>query len=254
MPLPTAGLSKFAPSPQSEPQSEPQSVSPTLTTTVYYSSSSFLNNKTTTTKGDYHNDAKAQTEAITQILATHPELGYWRQKNLTPQQVQKWMELTGASLESMIQSLCHCRFEMVELDKEATKPVDNVFNWFFRVIERAGYYPRPKGYKSYLDRQLELEQKLLAEKQEKLKALEEIRQQAIAVERELAFQEMLADPASKLYQECYRRINNYAKQTKLTSIFTRAMREAFNQVMDEREQQLLAAAQEGGAAEGKTPS
>ncbi len=217
----------------------------------HYSSSSLLFKKTTTTKVENHNDTNSRTEAIAKVLATHPELGYWRQKNLSAKQVEQWMELTGASLESMIQSLCHCRFEMVDMDLERLKNVNNVFNWFYRVIERIGYYPTPKGYKSYQEKQLELEQKLLAEKQERLKALEEIQRQRREVERELAFREMLAAPESELYQECFRRLNNYAKQTKLSSIFERAMREAFHQVMDEREAQLfqeLAAQEEGGSS------
>jgi len=205
----------------------------------HYSSSSLLNKKTTTTKVENHKDTNSRTEAIARVLATHPELGYWRQKNLSPKQVEQWMELTGASLESMIQSLCHCRFEMVDMDLERLKNVNNVFNWFYRVIERIGYYPTPKGYKSFQEKQLELEQKLLAEKQERLKALEEIQRQRREVERELTFREMLADPTSELYQECFRRLNNYAKQTKLSSIFERAMREAFHQVLDEREAQLF---------------
>lgn len=205
----------------------------------HYSSSSLLNKKTTTTKVENHKDTSSRTEAIARVLATHPELGYWRQKNLSAKQVEQWMELTGASLESMIQSLCHCRFEMVDMDLERLKNVNNVFNWFYRVIERIGYYPTPKGYKSFHEKQLELEQKLLAEKQERLKALEEIQRQRREVERELTFREMLADPESELYQECFRRLNNYAKQTKLSSIFERAMREAFHQVLDEREAQLF---------------
>ncbi len=164
------------------------------------------------------------------------------------------MQLTGAGLESMIQSLCHCRFEMVDLNKEATKPVDNVCNWFFRILERTGYYPRPKGYKSFAEKQLELEKQLLAEKQERARVLAALMQEKIAAEREIAFHEMLADPQGELYQECYRRLNNYAKQTKLTSIFTRAMREAFDQVLNEREQQLVAEARESGDGSGKPDS
>lgn len=188
-------------------------------------------------------------DTIAQTLATHPELGYWRQKGLTARQIERWMQLTGASLESMVQSLCHCRFEMVDLGKEESKPVDNVFNWFFRIIERLGYYPRPQGYKSFAEKQLEITKKIVAEKQQQAKALAELQQQKIAAEREIAFHEMLADPNGELYQECYGRINNYAKQTKLVSIFTRAMREAFDEIMNEREIKLLeeAKAQERAA-------
>ena len=236
---------------QSGKQSEQQSVSPTVSATVYYSSSSIYNKTTTTTKGENHKQTKSPLDAIAEVLATHPELGYWRQKKLTPQQIQKWMEVSGASLESMVQSLCHCRFEMVELDKE--KDIQNVFNWFYKVIERAGFYPKPKGYQSYLERQLEIEKKLLAEKQERLKALAELQQQKKETERSLAFQEMLSQPDSELYQQCFSRLNKFTQNTKNTSLFERFMRDAFDQIMEEREQQLLAEAKAGGGGDGGAP-
>lgn len=207
---------------------------------AHYSSSSFLNNKTTTTKGEFHKGTMSELEAIARVLATHPELGYWRQKKLTPQQVQKWMELTGASLESMVQSLCHCRFEMVEMDLEQQREIKNVFNWFYRIIERAGFYPRPKDYQSFEERQLEIEKKLLAEKQARAQALAEVRRQKLEAEREIAFQEMLADPTSELYQTCFSRLNKFTQQTKLTSLFERSMRDVFLQVLEEREQARVA--------------
>ncbi len=208
---------------------------------AHYSSSSFLNNKTTTTKGDFHKGTCPETATIAKILATHPELGYWRQKKLTPQQIKKWMELTGASLESMIQSLCHCRFEMVEMDLEKQREIKNVFNWFYRIIERAGFYPRPKDYQSFEERQIEIEKKLLAEKQERARVLSELRRQKLEAEREIAFQEMLADPSSELYQACFSRLNKFTQETKVVSFFERSMRDAFDQIMDEREKAMLAA-------------
>jgi len=219
---------------------------------THYSSSSFFK-VPTTTKSENHKSTKSPVDAIAEVLASHPELGYWRQKNLTPQQVQKWMEITGASLESIIQSLCHCRFEMVELDMEKQKDIQNVFNWFYRIIERAGFYPRPKEYKSYLERQLEIEKKLLAEKQERLKALAELQQQKKETERSLAFYEMLAQPDSELYQQCFSRLDKFTQNTKNASLFERFMRDAFDQIMDEREQQLLAEAKARGSGDGSAP-
>jgi len=163
------------------------------------------------------------------------------------------MEMTGASLESMIQSLCHCRFEMVEMNLEQEKNIQNVFNWFYRIIERAGFYPKPKDYKSYLERQLEIEKKLLAEKQERLKALAELQQQKKETERSLAFYEMLAQPDSELYQQCFRRLDKFTQNTKNASLFERFMRDAFDQIMDEREQKMLAEAKAKGGGDGSAP-
>lgn len=69
----------------------------------------------------------------------------------------------------------------------------------------------------------------MAEKQQRAKAGAKPLEPKIAAARKIAFPEMLADPNSKLYQECYRRINNYARQTNLVSIFTCARRDTLAQ-------------------------
>ncbi|MDD3581510.1 MAG: hypothetical protein PHW74_10870 [Desulfobacca sp.] len=229
------------PSPQSEPQSGPQSVSPTLsptlTTTGTISSSSFL--KVPTTNNELHN----LTKAIAETLENHPELGYWRQKGLTVKQIEQWMQLSGSTLNNMIQSLCHCRFEMVDLDQEKSKPVENVFNWFFRVIERVGYYPPPKGYKSYLHKQIELENQILAEREQQLKELRKIQEAKIAQEKELAFREMMSNPEGELYQTCYQQLNHFAQKSTRIELFEMAMRKAFDELMAKRDQEMLQAAE-----------
>ena len=198
-----------------------------------YSSSSFLEVPTTTK--EIHN----LTKSIAETLANHPELGYWRQKGLTAKQIEQWMKLTGATLNNMVKSLCHCRYEMVDLDHEKSKPIENVFNWFFRVIERAGFYPAPKGYKSYLDKQIELEKQALDEQEQKLQELREIQQAKIDQERELAFREMLNNPEGELYQTCYNRLNHFAQKTSRMELFEMAMRKAFDEVMAERDREVI---------------
>jgi len=112
-----------------------------------YSSSSYIDK--TTTKGN-----------IESILSSNPELGYWRNKGLTEKQIDQWMKTAKCSLENMIQYLCYCRFEMVDLNLEESKPVENVFNWFFKMLERTGSYPKPKGYKSHQEKQIEQKKRL----------------------------------------------------------------------------------------------
>jgi len=104
-----------------------------------------------------------------------------------------------------------------------------VFNWFYRVIERAGYYPAPRGYKSHLDKQIEAEKQFLAEREKKLEELRQLQQQKIGQERELAFREMLANPESELYQECLGRLNHFSKKTTNAELFEMAMRKAFDE-------------------------
>lgn len=210
----------YCQTPHSLPQSDQQSVSPTLSPTLYTAgtiSSSSIFNKTT-------------TKSFEETLYNHPELGYWRQKGLTAKQIEQWMKITGSTLDNMVQSLCHCRFEMVDLDYENSKPVKNVFNWFYRVIERAGFYPAPKGYQSYLDKQIEQEKALLEECEKKLEELRQIQQKKIEQEKELSFREMMANPEGDIYKACFARLNHFAKKSSNAELFEMAMRKVFDEL------------------------
>jgi hypothetical protein len=182
------------------------------------SSSSYLYKGTTT------------TERIEQTLATHPELGYWRQKNLTPRQIEQWMEASGSTIESMIQSLCHCRFEMVDLGSEESKPVDNVFNWFYKIIERVGYYPPPKGYRSFQDKEIERHRRLLEEKERQIHELKDLSQKIRAKAQEEAFWKMMSDPESEMYKKCYSRLTDFERDLKQGKAFEAAMSRVFEEV------------------------
>ncbi len=96
---------------------------------------------------------------VEMILTYRPELKYWREKGLTVSQIEQWMKLTGINLDNMIQSLCHCAYEMANI--ENSEPVKDIFEWFFKVIEKSGYYPAPQGYQNYLDVAIRLEMEAL---------------------------------------------------------------------------------------------
>jgi len=185
-----------------------------------FSSSSSLSKETTTNE-------------IETTLGTHPELGYWRQKGLTGKQMTDWIKITG-SLENLIQSLCYCRYDMVDLDQEQSKPISNVFNWFFKIIEKAGVYPKPKGYKSFADKQIEQERASLKEKERRIAELKALSRKKWELEREEAFWEMMADPESNLYRECYGNLNNFAKNLK-GKVLESSMRSVFDKIMDEKD-------------------
>ncbi|MCF8095873.1 MAG: hypothetical protein K9J79_10995, partial [Desulfobacteraceae bacterium] len=181
----------------------------------YNSSSSFLNKKPTTDKNDVF-------RKISEALQKDPELGYWRQKELKPKQVvNEWMPKSGMSAAEMIESLKHCRFEMVDLGVEESKPVENVFNYFFRVIEKTGYYPKPKGYKSFEEKRIEREQERAKQLREEAERLEAARNERLEAETKIEFEKMMQDPESELYKTCYAELNQYQKRNK--SMISEAM-------------------------------
>ncbi|MDL1978332.1 MAG: PT domain-containing protein [Deltaproteobacteria bacterium] len=182
------------------------------------SSSSFIYNKTTTTK------------RIEYSLNVEPELGYWRDKGLTAKQLQGWLKTAQCPLGNMIQYLCYCRFELVDMNIEKSKPVKNAFNWFFRILEKTGGYPKPKGYKSFEQKQLETEHAIISEREKQAKEAKYLYQRKIVAEQDKGFWEMMNSPESELYRRCFDSLNSFERKLKSTGKpFEAAMRRAFEE-------------------------
>lgn len=183
---------------QSSRQSDKQTVFQTGKQTVcLYSSSSFI---------------KKPTTWLDNELAQNPELGYWRQKGLTSKQIQNWIDTTGCDPELIIQYLCYCRYEMVDLGVEETKPVNNVFNWFFKIIEKNCSYPKPKGYKSFQERQIEEKSRLLEKRKAEAEKIKNIERALAEAEIEAEFLEMIANPDGDLYKQCFDSLSDFEKK------------------------------------------
>lgn len=176
------------------------------------------------------------TENVKQKLETHPELGYWRQKGLSTKQVEQWIKIADSSLENMIQYLCYCRFEMVDLGREESEPIKDVFNWFFRIIERTGGYPKPKEYQSYQKKQLAAERELVEQKEKEAQETQELFLRKIKAERDKAFYDMMNNSDGELYQKCYAKLNNFQKRRSSGKGFSMSMRTVFDQLMDEEDE------------------
>jgi hypothetical protein len=192
------------------------------------SSSSYSNLKTTTKEADIG--------VLKSILSDLPELGYWRQKELTVNQMKQWLQTTGSTLENLIQSQCHCRFEMVDMNLEESKPIENVFNWFFRIIERTGHYPKPKGYKSFEEKQIEQERKTIEEKEKRIQELRELSRKKYEQEQEEKFWEMMNDADGDLYKQCHAKLNLFEKNLKGGPVFEKSMRKVFGEFTVEKAQ------------------
>ena len=156
---------------------------------------------------------KKPTTMLDDELAQNPELGYWRQKGLTNKQIQNWIDSTGCDPELIIQYLCYCRYEMVDLGLEESKPVNNALNWFFKIIEKNCSYPKPKGYKSFPERQIEEKKRLLEKKKAEVEELKNIERALAEAEIEVKFLEMMAQPDSDLYKKCFDGLTDFEKKT-----------------------------------------
>ena len=192
----------------------------TKSVTPLISSSSFLNKKTTTLKNIEH------------ILSSDPELGYWQDLKLKPQQIKKWMDEIQINLEDIVDSLKHCRFDLVDNGLLESKPVRDPLSWLYKRLKQYGYYHAPKGYKSFEDKAIERAKERLKKKQERAKELEAIREAELEAERKIAFEKVMADPDGDTYKRCFKKLNKIEKRLKGQGFVT-CMRKAFDGLIDE---------------------
>jgi len=192
----------------------------TLRSPPFISSNSSLNKNTTTLKD------------IELILSSDPELGYWRDIHLKPKQIQQWMDEIQISLEDVIESLKHCRFDLVDNGLLESKPVRDPLSWIYKRLKKYGYYHEPNGYVSFEDKALKRAKERLKKKQERAKELAAIREAELEAERRIEFEKMMNDTECELYKTCYAKLNNIEKKLKNKG-FVRCMRKAFDQLVEE---------------------
>lgn len=192
----------------------------------------------------FNNENKSTTKEkileIENILQTHSELGYWRELKLTAKQCYNWLKTADCNLDLMIKYLSYCAFDIVNEKKKIRNP----YNYFFRVIEKSGQYPKPNSYKSHQEKKIEDMEKIIAEQEAEAKKLETLRQKKWHVEKELKFQKMMDDPESSLYKNCFSRLNNFSKTLK-GSLLEKSMRGVYEELIEEENNKILEKAHNG---------
>ena len=132
-------------------------------------------------------------ERVITILAEKieedPDLSFWRDRNLSPHQVVEWMNETGIPIELMMASLKHSAFDLSKNKKDRPEA------YFAATIKKARNYPRPAGFVS-------IEEQMLQAQKDELERLRKLREEREEVDREIAFEKMLADPQGDDYRHC----------------------------------------------------
>lgn len=167
------------------------------------------------------NDLKPTTnsDAVIEDLLRDPELGYWRDKGVNSRQLNSWSDEFQMPTDQVIQSLKYCRYEMVVLNQEEEKQITNPMNWFYKVMQRTGLYPKPTNYKSLAE--------IRAEQMEQAaREAADARERQATAERELAFQKILSEPDGSAYQSLLAKVNDFAKEMGGKALEA-AMREEF---------------------------
>jgi hypothetical protein len=133
-------------------------------------------------------------------LLNEPELRFWAGEGVTERQVVNWMAEFQLSEEEIVMSLRYGRFDILERGD-----VQNSANWFYKIMTRNGFYPRPPNYRSLL----EIRAEALQQQQERDR---EAKAQIEEGEFETRFKAFLADPDALLYQELLDQVSSFAKE------------------------------------------
>jgi len=142
-------------------------------------------------------DLKPTTEQAG--ILTDPELRYWAGEGVTEKQVLGWIREFQMTTEEMSLSLRYGRFDILERND-----VQNPANWFYKIMTKNGFYPRPANYKSLLEIRAEaLEQDLARER--------EAKERLASAEVEKKFQVILQNPESPEYKSLLAQTNEYAR-------------------------------------------
>lgn len=152
-------------------------------------------------------------------LLRDPELGYWRGKGVNARQVNLWSEEFQMPVDQVIQSLKYCRYEMVVLNFEEEKQIAKPENWFYKVVQKSGVYPKPASYKSLAEIRVE-------QMEQAVKEAADLRSRQAVAEQELAFQKILENPAGEDYQALHSKVSDFAREMGGKALET-ALREIF---------------------------
>lgn len=175
------------------------------------------------------NNINTTCQDLDSLIDAHPELGYWREKGLKAKQVDSWAKQFSLPHNDIIQSLCHCRFDMVDNEKEKLNNIKDVFNWFFKIIEKSGFYPKPKNYKTHQEKLIEREKVKIEDLKRQSDELKNARNERIKAEYGVKFEKMLLDENSPEFKEYYEDLPKILKNPlkKGTISFKNAMKRLY---------------------------
>lgn len=142
------------------------------------------------------------TKTVSSLLEGDLELNFWKAEEINDRQIHKWAAEFDLPVEDILICMKHARFEILEKEKNGDI-VKSAANWFYRVMQRSGYYARPANYKSLIEQRAEQ----VAENRKKQEEARFIIEQAEVDSKVDAF---MADPTGELYQHLLSRVEPFA--------------------------------------------
>lgn len=171
-----------------------------------------------------------------EILDTHAEFGYWREKGLTAQQIHQWHAEFGAKYEALQLSLRWCAFDMIYNNVELEKKIKSPINWLYSILKSSGgFYPKPQNYKTADERMTEMLEERAKEKAAIAERLRLARIRDALLDHEIAFEKMMIEPDGEMYKKCFGTLSDslqkrYSGKKTKTVMFAKLMRKAYAEI------------------------
>ncbi len=125
----------------------------------------------------------------TNSMPTDPDFGFWKEEGVTERQLQNWESEFNLSRDDILLSLRYCRYDL--LNNPTRNDVKNAQNWFYKIVKKAGLYPKPEGYRSLEELRLEKERAELEDLERQARELADIRKRKQVASLEIRFQQLL---------------------------------------------------------------
>ena len=140
----------------------------------------------------------------TSLLDGDLELAFWKAEGVTDRQFQAWLDEFQLEAEELSTSLKYARFEILEQEKKGDIK-KSAQNWFYKIMQRTGFYPRPAQYSSLEEIRAE---EILANR----KRVEESQRIIAAADLEVRIDKLMTDKSSPLYRSKLMLISEFSRE------------------------------------------
>lgn len=166
---------------------------------------------------------------IEDYFELNPDLEFWKNENLPPQIVLKWINEFNIHPDLMILYLSRCAFDVIQNKKVPSKT--SITNFFYGCLKKVGCYLNPTGYLTIEERRLSELKKIVEEKDRVLHEIQELESRHKKAELELNFRKMMEDKTSELYRRCYSSIIPMFRKNEESPGFLAEMKKSYEKIV-----------------------
>lgn len=208
----------------------------TAVATVHVSSSQNPTNSSLVSKETTTAFEEGDITYIERELAL-PVHQYWTEQGVSPHIILSWKDKYRIPLEIIFRSMEHCRWAILENGKQVTSSDVGLLEGSFK---QYGQFTKPKGFKSYVEQQLDNAKKISEEREKLYQELRRTNEENASRELRIYFEQVFADHECDLHKQCRSMLNPIMRDPKIARLqpdqYKDSMWEAFKRITAETSQ------------------